>query len=612
MTSLSDQHHPRQSTKAQPWNTTWKMPALVACTAAIYFPEQWDGWNIDELTLPEPLDAGALCDWADDLGVGLDGRDVGQLWITPALSDQWGLRVAADVSDSVAKMDDDASREQKVNRAVFDALTEVGGGVLDALNDAGWILDNTDRSGRPQLQPRVTVRKTTQRGTRVLRLVLTEFARLWDPNATGPYRDAPALPDADDEPRAYARELARRLGRLTAVLGGIPWGTNAGATGAALADWIRPRSWPTEAGPLPKLERTGGQSELEPTWGWRRRPSGSELDQATHLHAFDGRTSWLARAAGAELGVGQPAWLSSDTAEAFLQTEFTAADLTRCGLGDDDAAQLRQRADRTRRRTLWHAGLWRVQLPSWDHANLLAPHPLMRAQEPVERWVTTPSLRLLREDCELDVPVLEAWLYPQQHRCLDSWAQRLRRALVGDPKAAAEAGERAARAETADERLWWLHRQWLLTLGARGFVTDSRERGEEIDADTWNAVAETVKAIYAVYLQRLSSSRTLRAAQGYRHHHQASWPATVVAEQRRIDWRKIAQHAESSRRYPIAAVRNDEYLYLSPDADPASVAPDEDTGALGKIRHKRSVRLTDEHRRALTQGARAETLLEAA
>ena len=132
-----------------------------------------------------------------------------------------------------------------------------------------------------------------------------------------------------------------------------------------------------------------------------------------------------------------------------------------------------------------------------------------------------------------------------------------------------------------------------------------RDRAE---AETWRAVADSLKDIYAVYLQRLGSSRTAGAARGYQHHHQAVWPPTVRAEQRRIDWRKLAEHAESSQQYPVAAIRNDEYHYLSSTADPASVAPESDTGALGKLRHKRSLRLTDAHRRALAQGARIEAL----
>lgn len=582
------------------------MPAIVADTDALFFPERWDAPQVDELALPEPLGPGELADWADEMGVGVDGRDVGQIWVTPRLSDHWGLKVAADVSDAVASMTDDASHEQKISRAVFEALTEVGGGVLDALRDAGWVMDSTDRSGRPQLKPRVTIRKTTPQGKRVLRLVLTEFARLWDPNATGPYRDDPPLPDADDDPQGYARELARRVGRLTAVLG-IPWGTNAGATGAALADEIRPRSWPADPGPLPTLDHTGGQTQLEPTWSYRRTPSGSELDQAVALHAYDGRLSWLARAAGAELGVGTPVWLSGEDAEAFLAKELPASALTRAGFSHDDAAALRQRADRVRR-TPWQAGLWRVRLPSWDHASLLAPHPLQRAHEEVERWVTTPSLRLLREDCDLDVPILESWIHPQQHRCLDAWAQRLRRALVGDRRGAEDAAARARTASSNEERTYWLHRQWLLSAGARGFATHAREQGDTVEEATWRAVAESAKAIYAVYLQRLSSPRTLRAAQGYQHHHQASWPATVIAEQRRMDWRKIRDHAEGTGRFPIAAIRNDEYVYLSTDHNPDSTAPDTDTGELGKLRHKRTLELTEQHRKALAQGTRVEAL----
>ena len=75
---------------AKPRESQWQMPLLVADTAALYFPEAFDADAVDELALSEPPSAGEVLDFAADYGVGWDGRDVGQVWITPRLSDAWG------------------------------------------------------------------------------------------------------------------------------------------------------------------------------------------------------------------------------------------------------------------------------------------------------------------------------------------------------------------------------------------------------------------------------------------------------------------------------------------------------------------------------------------
>ncbi len=582
---------PQRATN-QPWRSRWEWPIVVADVDALYFPETHAVSEVTKLPLAAPLGLGDTLDFAADYGVGWDGRDVGQVWLTPRMTDRLGLRISADITDELTKLseDTDATQQQKISRVVFNALTAAGGPVIDDITTAGWTLRNTDRNGTRWLQPRVTVEKNG----RVLQVVLTDYALLWDPNASGPYRTTHPLPDADEDPHGYAVELTRRIGRLVSVLR-VQWGASAGRTGAGIVDEIRPKTWERgRAQPLPPLDDLAGQNQLEPTWSWHRSPSGSELDNARYLHQFDGRLAWLARAGAVELGVGTPDYILGDEAEVLL---------------------------RGTRPDKWPAATWQVTLPTWEHASIPAPHPFMRSHEPVQRWITTPSLRLLRADCDLEIPIHAAWVYPARHRCLYAFHRRVREALVGDTKAAQEAAERAEAATESDEKSWWLHRNKLLSTGARGAAEHARQQsqlGENVDhwhaeASTWDAVAASVKDVYSVYLQRLGSPNTARAAENYAHHHQGYWHPAIIAEQRRIDYLKIREHAEATGAYPIAAVRNDEYYYLSASDDPSDVSPDVDTGALGKLRAKQApAPLTDGMRRALTSGRPVEQVWDRA
>ncbi|TCN42448.1 hypothetical protein EV641_12816 [Rhodococcus sp. SMB37] len=80
-------------------------------------------------------------------------------------------------------------------------------------------------------------------------------------------------------------------------------------------------------------------------------------------------------------------------------------------------------------------GIWRVTLPAARQyalpEKLPLPHPAMRDDQPVQTWITTVSLDGLCApiadggmglDVD-DLDVTEAWVYEEQGRALDKWAQ---------------------------------------------------------------------------------------------------------------------------------------------------------------------------------------------
>ena len=93
-------------------------------------------------------------------------------------------------------------------------------------NDQGW-----EATGH--LAPWNRIR----REKRTFRVVLEPYVWIWDrrTDTTSPFVN---LPDADTDPVACWRELARRLERLSELLG-IPWSTSPGSTGESLFSQIQ-------------------------------------------------------------------------------------------------------------------------------------------------------------------------------------------------------------------------------------------------------------------------------------------------------------------------------------------------------------------------------------
>ena len=131
------------------------------------------------------------------------------------------------------------------------------------------------------------------------------------------------LPDADTDPVACWRELARRLERLAELLG-IPWSTSPGSTGESLfsqIQWGRERDMKrrhergehdeqkdarvlTAAVPLPVARLGHGQRHLEWEFLYHPEIDKTELSKATVLQTYDRRGSYLSSAGGIDLGFG--------------------------------------------------------------------------------------------------------------------------------------------------------------------------------------------------------------------------------------------------------------------------------------------------------------------
>lgn len=508
----------------------WAYPVMVADIDAAYLPDD-TVMRLDDDHLNNLADVAEL---ADALGIGHHAA-TGQVWLTKRLTDRMGLII----TDADPLPDPDAD-PKKFNQAVGALLTERGAELIAATEAAGWkIGDDTANNDTPaQIRPRLRLHRADGR---VLTLVLAHYATLWDPRRTGPDHHEHPLPEPDEDPVGYGLELARRAARLSDLLG-EPWASSAGQMGALLYDRIRARSRNpvTTAGPVPDLGDLRGQNSLETTWAWWRRFKPASLDEllrTPYVHRFDGRASWLLCAGTLNLGFGEP-------------QHYTGADA-------------QSAADQ---KTL-PFGLWLVTLPSWGHATLMPPHPAISRDadaDPTTCWVTTPSLRLLHaaDHLDLGVHVHEAWIWPQQGRKLSSWYETLRDAL-----------QAARRHEDGARRL-------LTTTATDDAIVEAQR-----EAATWSAVAESIKSIYAGYIGRMISPAT-KHNKARPWHHQPVWRDAIVAEARRRDYMKLHAHFEATGHAPVAAIGTDEYWFLSDSPDPASVAPDEDNGKLGKLRPK--------------------------
>ena len=412
-------------------------------------------------------------------------------------------------------------------------------------NDQGW-----EASGN--LAPWNRIR----RDKRTFRVVLEPYVWIWDrrTDTTSPFVE---LPDADTDPVACWRELARRLERLSELLG-IPWSTSPGSTGESLfsqIQWGRERDMKrrhergehdeqkdarilTAAVPLPVSRLPQGQRHLEWEFLYHPEIDKTELSKATVLQTYDRRGSYLSSAGGIDLGFGPVQHLDQAAAIAAV----TAAKTPKVKVP---------------------FGMWRVTLPAWDQKSP-PPHPDQHPYEKVQRWVTTPTLILLLEDEDTggagydltDLDLTEAHVQQYQARLLEPWYARCRDALL------------TARAD-----------------------------GDE-------AIARAVKGVYTGYIGRMASDFTRKGAQPW--HHQPMWGAAIRAAARAALWRVIQKHRLATGRVPIA-IEFDEIGYLGTDPDPRVNAPAADNGRLGALKSAGYLELTDELRRRATKG---ESLLD--
>nr|WP_271211993.1 hypothetical protein [Rhodococcus wratislaviensis]GLK38295.1 hypothetical protein GCM10017611_51610 [Rhodococcus wratislaviensis] len=332
------------------------------------------------------------------------------------------------------------------------------------------------------------------------------------------------LPD-DDLPAA--RELGRRLAWSAKHLGVLPGPTPA-RTGAAIVDKIkreRTRSGKglvvATAGPVPPLDGAP-RKELEPAVGWVRVPDAEDLDGVRRLVSIDQRAAYLASAGMLEFGYGQPTHLTGGAAAA-------------AAVGDKGAP----------------FGLWRITLPPGQTLSLPEklplPHPHMRADQPVQTWVTSVSLDGLCSPvadggigADLDdLDITEAWVYPQQGRVLDKWAKILREA-------------RKSAVDTEDAAM-----KSFIGSCYKGYI------GRMVNPDMWTA-------------------------KQMQHHHQPLWRAAIIAHCRWRGRRVAMRIAREHGHWPVRTI-TDSWVYLLPGgediADPSE--------ALGKMSVEKDTLLTD-------------------
>ena len=465
----------------------------------------------------------------------------GTLVLSEALFSQLGL-----LADPELLTAPDDEGEQVAPQVVRDRiLNHLATQTSFLQNSAGWEADGE------VMKPWTTIRC----GGRAFRLVIEPYVWLWDPR-----EDSPSpflnLPDPTEDAAACWGELARRLGRLADLLE-MPWSSSAGVTGASLFDKIRRGRVRTaerakdpadrerlerrvlhSAGVFPDLDHAG-PSNLEGEVSWTREfITAQELSKAAAVHFYDRRGSYLAPLGGCDLPIGDPEQFSAAESRALAEQIVTGGGV-------------------------FPGAVWLVTLPPWDQP-LPPPHPEQHRFEKVQRWVTTPTLRLLLDDDDLggagysvaDLQLAGAWIWPDQARLLEPWYKQVRGALL------------AARKE------------------------EGRSDGP---------LSTAIKGVYTGYIGRMASDYSLASARPW--HYQPVWRANIVASARSGLWRVMCRHQLATGRIPVS-IHADEVGYLDSHLDPTVNPPAEDTGALGKLKPSKSLELTDEIRRKIAKGAK--------
>ena len=508
-------------------------PVAVLDVTGIYTP---DGTVHPAATVTTIADIGAV---GERLNVGHPSAP-GTLVMSEALFTELGL-----LADPSVLSAPDSNGEEVAPQVVRDRILEHLAGQTSFLhNTSGW-----DTDGQA-MGPWTTIR----RGQRAFRVAIEPYVWLWDPRLDSP-SPFHHLPDPDEDAAACWSELARRLGRLAELLE-LPWSSSAGVTGAALFDKIRRGRQRTverakdpaererlerrvlhTAGVFPDLGHTGPSNlESEVNWSLPVLTTG-QLAKASHVHFYDRRGSYLAPLGGCDLPVGEPELFTAEDTRALI------GQILRGG-------------------GVFPAGVWQITLPAWDQP-MPPPHPEQHPYETVQRWVTTPTLRLLLDEDDKggaaydldDLNPGEAWIWPDQARMLEPWYKKVRAALL------------AAREE------------------------EGRSDGP---------VGSAIKGVYTAYIGRMASDFTEKGPRPW--HYQPVWRANIVASARSGLWRVMRRHQLDTGRTPVH-VHIDEVAYLDDNADPTVNPPAEDTGALGKLKPSKSRTLTDGTRRKLVKGA---------
>lgn len=316
--------------------------------------------------------------------------------------------------------------------------------------------------------------------------------------------ETPILGDRPS-PAVLARRLALFAGQLRA-----PWAMSAATTGLDLMITLRARDRErlfTPRDPVPPAQ----VSTLEQDLNWSRVPTETEQSQR-YVHAYDRGGSYAAGIAGLELGIGD-------------------ADHHEQGRAFDHKLP----------------GYWKFEVP--DGGDWRFPHPLKpRGSMPARPvWATTPGVQLAYE-LGYEVPILEAYTWPDHGRILDPWYERIR---------------------------------------------DARSALDVDDVDSQKA-RDLLKVVYTRTIGMLGSEEWMRTRPGYapdRRHH-------IVAKARSNILRRILQIGRDSDRWPVA-VTADTLVYVSDDPDPAAAwpgNPDQLGRGFGQFKPEASGLLVDQMR----------------
>lgn len=189
-------------------------------------------------------------------------------------------------------------------------------------------------------------------------------------------------------------ELFLELWRFEAALGGVGWLSSGAVTSDVLLRHIHrpPRGrpiMPTEL-PPPAIKKAGRRApggELPAMW--HRAPGPGDVGD--WVHHFDLNGAYLAAASKLRLPQGRPVELDDST----------------------DPGKV--------------PGYWRIEPAEWDIPSLPAPWSKPPKGSPL--WVTTPTLRFLRE-IEWPARVVEGWYWPETCEALTGWYERLRDARM--------------------------------------------------------------------------------------------------------------------------------------------------------------------------------------
>lgn len=428
--------------------------------------------------------------------------------------------------------EDDADRATLRARAA-DELADVITASLAPLVAAGWELRDNARPGH-----RIHLSRKAGKDSSMLDVVLEPYA--WTVGTSGDHLgilgtesdDPDTSTELPEDDLAAAQELARRLTFCIEHLHVLP-GPTAARTGAAVLDSIRrPRDRANnglvvkEAGPLPPLNGALA-GELEPAVLWTRMPREDDLDDADTLVTIDQRAAYLASAGMLDFGYGTPESVGGDAAEnAVLAAKTTPF------------------------------GLYRVTLPAGDSLTLPEllplPHPHMRADQPVQTWVTAVSLDGLRAPVAdggagldlTDLAISEAWIYPHQGRALDKWAALLRQ----------------ARKATVDP---------------------------ETDHTIDRAMKEFVGTCYKGYIGRMLDP-DLWTSKWTVHHHQPTWRASIMAHARWRGRRAAMRIGATHDRWPLRSV-TDSWVYAAAAGETIA----DDSPNLGKMVVEKTAPLAD-------------------